>query len=355
MSRFARARRARTALCAAALAACGGAPGNLPNGSVVNSPGGGATSADEARAGRGHRDDSARQREGAAARLYFAEHAIAHRSISPRSTAAAFPGVNATTDQHDAQSARLQASTTQHSSAPATRWFARATTCSLSPPTTDPTPPATCSPSARASIDRRQRRRTWRFRTNVAAHARRGHRVAETRGLAEHGKRGKPLTIASRCAAYDATGAQIVGPSHYALPITLDDSRRRARTRSRCTPDRQSGESLRSPADVASISLSYDGNAQASSVYAASERRRSEHDQRSGELRPARQSAAAAGRDDLRAQPRRERRTRRDRHRVRRQSQGQRRARSHAAARLEALRAQHRRRFERQPLCRLLR
>ena len=74
----------------------------------------------------------------------------------------------------------------------------------------------------------------------------------------------------------------------------------------------------------------------------AGERERPEFSQRARGLHLARQTAAAAGGHDLRAQPGCERRPRRDDHRVRRQGERQRDAGSHAQSRRQTVRTQHR-------------
>jgi hypothetical protein len=84
----------------------------------------------------------------------------------------------------------------------------------------------------------------------------------------DNGKRGKPVKSSVTLVAYDATGAQIVGPSDFSTPITLaiqgDDSK--AFT---LHAGGKSGASLTIVKPTSGISLTYDGNSQASSITVA--------------------------------------------------------------------------------------
>jgi hypothetical protein len=87
-----------------------------------------------------------------------------------------------------------------------------------------------------------------------------------TISLAPHGaKRGKPAQAAVSLAAFDATGAQIVGPSHFAAPIALaiegDTDKSFA-----LHAAGKSGSSLSIVKPTSDITLTYDGKVRASSV-----------------------------------------------------------------------------------------
>jgi len=78
-------------------------------------------------------------------------------------------------------------------------------------------------------------------------------------------KRGEKTTANVSLNAYDASGAEIVGPSDYALPVELaieGDANKSFRLQLGV----RSGESLSIPKPTSAITLSYDGNKQASAV-----------------------------------------------------------------------------------------
>jgi len=79
------------------------------------------------------------------------------------------------------------------------------------------------------------------------------------------GKRGKPMTASVSLTPFDATGAQIVGPSNFISPIALTiqgDAAHAFRLRA----GRESGASLSILKPTSGITLAYDGNRQASSI-----------------------------------------------------------------------------------------
>jgi hypothetical protein len=81
----------------------------------------------------------------------------------------------------------------------------------------------------------------------------------------DRAKRGKPQTSTVSVAAFDASGAQIVGPSDYSAPVGLaiqGDSNHAFALHSA----RKSGSTLSLRRPMSGISLHYDGNAQASSI-----------------------------------------------------------------------------------------
>jgi hypothetical protein len=83
--------------------------------------------------------------------------------------------------------------------------------------------------------------------------------------LPNSGKRGDPMEASVELAAFDASGAQIVGPSDFDSPIALaiqGDSRRAFLL----LAQRKSGSSLSIAKPTSSIALKYNGDAQATSV-----------------------------------------------------------------------------------------
>lgn len=92
--------------------------------------------------------------------------------------------------------------------------------------------------------------------------------VIASLGLAlspDEAKRGKAMSSAVRLAAFDASGAQIVGGSDFAAPVALSvqgDAQNAFRLRA----DSKSGTSLSILKPTSSIALRYDGNAQASTI-----------------------------------------------------------------------------------------
>jgi hypothetical protein len=80
-----------------------------------------------------------------------------------------------------------------------------------------------------------------------------------------NGKRGTPARSAASLLAFDATGAQIVGPSHFLTPISLaiegDTDKAFA-----LHAGGKSGSSLTVVKPISGITLTYDGNGQASSI-----------------------------------------------------------------------------------------
>ena len=181
---------------------------------------------------------------------------------------------------------------------------------------------------------RRQRRNLKR----PFAHARGRHRFAQAEPFAQERKARQRTTATVTLDAYDASGAEIVGPSDYVDPIALA-IQGDANHAFRLHDARGSGESLTITKPTGDITLTYDGNKQASPITLGGQRLGTQREQRQRGLRPARKTAAAAGRHDLRAQLRIEQRTGCDGHRVRRQSERQRRPRAHAVARQKAVRA----------------
>ncbi len=78
-------------------------------------------------------------------------------------------------------------------------------------------------------------------------------------------KRGKALDAAVALSAYDAAGAQIIGNSDYETPITLTVQGDSTSSFTLHAPG-QSGSSLSITKPMSGLSLSYDGNKQASSI-----------------------------------------------------------------------------------------
>lgn len=81
----------------------------------------------------------------------------------------------------------------------------------------------------------------------------------------DKGKRGQRLTSHATLAAYDGAGAEIVGPSDYLEPVTLaiqGDTNHAFRL----SDGKRSGDSLSIVKPTAGITLTYDGNKQASPV-----------------------------------------------------------------------------------------
>jgi hypothetical protein len=84
----------------------------------------------------------------------------------------------------------------------------------------------------------------------------------------DSGKRGTRMTSSATLSAYDASGAQIVGPSEYSTPIDLaiqGDTGKAFQLRA----GSKSGSSLTILRPTSGITLDYDGNAQASSITVA--------------------------------------------------------------------------------------
>ncbi len=114
-------------------------------------------------------------------------------------------------------------------------------------------------------------------------------------------KRGKAMVASVTLTAFDATGAQIAGPSDFATPISLSiqgDVQRAFRLHA----GGKSGSSLSIVKPTAGIQLTYDGNVQAFVDYGAGHGQRTELDRRQRALLAAWKAAAPAGRHDLRAQ-----------------------------------------------------
>ncbi|HEY6327061.1 MAG TPA: hypothetical protein VIW73_11180, partial [Candidatus Cybelea sp.] len=79
------------------------------------------------------------------------------------------------------------------------------------------------------------------------------------------GKRGTPMTAAVSLTAFDASGAQIVGASHYLSPIALTIQGDSAHA-FRLHAGRKSGAALSIVQPTTGITLTYDGNRQASPI-----------------------------------------------------------------------------------------
>ena len=89
------------------------------------------------------------------------------------------------------------------------------------------------------------------------------------------GKRGRRTTAAVTLDAYDASRALIVGPSDYSQPIALA-VQGDANNAFRLHDGTRSGEALSIAKPSAGLTMTYDGDTQASAVSVAAERRRSE-------------------------------------------------------------------------------
>jgi hypothetical protein len=81
----------------------------------------------------------------------------------------------------------------------------------------------------------------------------------------KQGKRGKALTVAVTLHGYDATGELITGNAQYAFPITLT-IQGDANNSYSLHAGSQSGESIQAPSPAQAITLTYDGNDDASSI-----------------------------------------------------------------------------------------
>ena len=84
----------------------------------------------------------------------------------------------------------------------------------------------------------------------------------------DHSDRGKPVESAVTLGAFDASGAQIVGPSDYSAPVALNVQNDTGRT-FLLHAYGTSGTSLTIAKPTSNITLSYDGNSRASNVTVA--------------------------------------------------------------------------------------